>query len=529
MSFNSLSDAQKERLSLQQDSIINSSSTKVYVSAGPGSGKTHTISEKIRLDIDGSFDYQGVIACSFTKEAARELENRVERLTSTKTSIIKTLDSFVLTEVINPFLNRYLYLKDEDKHKQILKLEISFPKGNERIKEVNNLTRLYDGEKSWKDIPTVKNYVMNWYSKFKKGKYEISFPSYIIASDYLSRLDILTDYFESRFTSIYIDEAQDLNAFQHLFLRTLVEKCKLNIVMIGDGNQSIYAFRGAKPQIFRGLPDLGYDVYNIDISVRCHDSILALAYLLFDNKRKIQVSENRIYIGGFLTSDFLRTLKENYMILVESKAKAKELYYDYVSKGLDITYSESINYDSEALIVYKDEYMEFIEESILFYYNSDNEDFEMIYSHDDYIDFIENSGFNTKKIKNSLYKEKNENVIEFLSRLSKILDFEFSGKLLEELRKELSNPIIYSHYYRKKKVNRIMTFHSSKGLESENVITVFQYNQYNIGYEYLRKCFVGFTRAKNNLYINFVDQAIGSKNEKYIKQLYQNVLASVQK
>jgi ATP-dependent exoDNAse (exonuclease V) beta subunit len=217
------------------------------------------------------------------------------------------------------------------------------------------------------------------------------------------------------------------------------------------------------------------------------------------------------------------------MILVESKTKEKELYYDYVSKGLDITYSESINYDSEALVIYKDEYMEFIEESVLFYYNSDNEDYEMIYSHDDFIDFIENSGFNTKKIKNSLYKKRNEGVIEFLSRLSKILDFELGVKLLDELRKELSNPIIYSHYYRKKKVNRIMTFHSSKGLESENVITVFQYSQYNIEYEYLRKCFVGFTRAKNHLYINFVDQAIGSENEKYINQLYQKVLTSVQK
>ena len=222
MSYSDLNEKQKNRLDEQQRAIIESKSKKIFVSAGPGSGKTYTISKKIMNDINDSNDYQGVIACSFTKEAAREISNRVTNLVNVDTSIIATLDSFVLSEIITPFINRYLSFVLGVKYKQVEKIKVKFPKGKHNMDYINQLTRNYDFNKNWKENPDIHKYVSEWFNDFKKGIYEISFPSYIVATSFVQQLDIISEFIKSKFTTIYVDEAQDLNGFQHMFLNTCI-------------------------------------------------------------------------------------------------------------------------------------------------------------------------------------------------------------------------------------------------------------------------------------------------------------------
>ena len=303
-----------------------------------------------------------------------------------------------------------------------------------------------------------------------------------------------------------------------------MDQCDLNVVMIGDRHQSIYGFRGAKPELFRNLPNRNFSEFNIDVSVRCHESVLALSYSLFDKDRDIDIVENCVFIDE-IYSDFekLKSLDKNFFILVESKVRARSLYDRYLSEGLDVVYSEGIDYDSGVMVDYKDDYMDFIEESLRYFYNVDNMNSKSIYSSEEYIDFIENSGFSTKRIKRFLVKQSDEKSIDFLIRISKLVELDFNDTLINELQTQLKNPVCANHYLKTSDKNRIMTLHASKGLECSKVIVVLEYNQYNLKYEYLRKCFVGFTRAIDSLHICFIDKAVGSLNERYIKLLHSRL------
>lgn len=71
-----------------------------------------------------------------------------------------------------------------------------------------------------------------------------------------------------------------------------------------------------------------------------------------------------------------------------------------------------------------------------------------------------------------------------------------------------------NHYINHEKINRIMTIHSSKGLEADNVFIRFTDIPFYYNEEYKRKLYVAFTRAKNSLYIsykttNIVESVIG--------------------
>lgn len=63
----------------EQQLIINESGN-IVITARPGSGKTFTIVEKIKLISNELLDYQGVIAISFTKKASEELQIRCKRM-----------------------------------------------------------------------------------------------------------------------------------------------------------------------------------------------------------------------------------------------------------------------------------------------------------------------------------------------------------------------------------------------------------------------------------------------------------------
>lgn len=108
--MNNLSDDILQALNHQQNKIIDSNESKIVVFAGPGSGKTRTLSQKAIKEIKDLPDYKGIIVCSFTVEATNQINNKLIELTNNKIkkSYISTLDSFVYGEIINQFKNRYL-------------------------------------------------------------------------------------------------------------------------------------------------------------------------------------------------------------------------------------------------------------------------------------------------------------------------------------------------------------------------------------------------------------------------------------
>lgn len=94
-----LTDAQK---------IIVEQDGNCVVLAAPGSGKTFVISEKIRRILLGDElrDYQGVIAISYTRKAAKNLKDRVfANIPFSRSSFFGTIDGFCFSEIVYPFLS----------------------------------------------------------------------------------------------------------------------------------------------------------------------------------------------------------------------------------------------------------------------------------------------------------------------------------------------------------------------------------------------------------------------------------------
>lgn len=200
-----------------------------------------------------------------------------------------------------------------------------------RYLTVNELVRFYDIYQNYQKVGN--QYYNEWLEKLKNNEYEISFPSYFFAS-YIVKMEIFKNWFNNKYNTIYIDEAQDLNYFQHYFFDILKKYTNVNIVMVGDANQSIYQFRGARPDLFRKLIEKGYFEYKIDVSVRCHPSIIYYANKIFDKSiTKKFNTDSKVQMIDYIDKEFLNSLPNNTFILTESNKKHKK-YMNYISKIL---------------------------------------------------------------------------------------------------------------------------------------------------------------------------------------------------
>ncbi len=364
-----------------------------------------------------------------------------------------------------------------------------------RYLTVNELVRFYDIYQNYQKVGN--QYYNEWLEKLKNNEYEISFPSYFFAS-YIVKMEIFKNWFNNKYNTIYIDEAQDLNYFQHYFFDILKKYTNVNIVMVGDANQSIYQFRGARPELFRKLIEKGYFEYKIDVSVRCHPSIIYYANRIFDKSiTKKFNTDSKVQMIDYIDKEFLNSLPNNTFILTESNKKAQEIYELY-KQDFDIIYTKKLDLDNKR---YNDYYLnsDILDELLKYYLNYDNVLDKYKYPFEKIEPLLHNC--NTKIKQKEFQIDKNTNLVEFLSNSCNVLGIQISLETLKEIQSKIEDEKYKYNYYIVEKQNRIMTIHSSKGLENDNVIIILD-NKYNtINDEFKNKLFVAITRAKNNVYI----------------------------
>ena len=475
----------KKELDRQQGIIIDDKSKYICVSACPGAGKTYTLVNKIVKELDELKEFQGIIACSFTKESSKEIMQRLNNNDKLDNSYIGTIDSFIMKLIIFPYLNRYLFSRNLiTKRVEITKILI------DNDKRLNNFVRYYDSNTTLRKEANL--YAKEWLNDLISGTYSISFPAYILATSII-KMDIFKDYFSLRYPTIYIDEAQDLNYFQHMMLNSLKENTNINIVLLGDPNQSIYQFRGAKPSLFRNLFNQGYNHREITVSVRCHPSILHYANKIFNNNIQKNFEDSHVQVIDDFNLDFLRSLNGNVFILVENNKTAINIYED-LKNDFDIYFSKGLDDIPDDYIKNK----EVIDELIKYYVNYDNENDRYKYPIDELFLYLNNY---IKNIKRKYFKLQNRTFVDFIMDISILIGIEISRETVEKIYQKLNDEKYKYYYYISDKMNKIMTIHSSKGLESNDVVIILE-TPYNINNEeFKNKLFVAITRAKKNVYI----------------------------
>ncbi|MEG2438999.1 MAG: ATP-dependent helicase [Lachnospiraceae bacterium] len=247
-----------------QSKAITHNKGPMMVLAGPGSGKTLVITKRIEYLINHyKVRPEEILVITFTKAASKEMKERFNRLTKGE-HLPVTFGTFhgvyygilkwayhihagnifseeeklqLLKEVISQI---EMEIEDESEFLQGIAGEISNIKNNQI--ELEQYHSLHCPESVFRDI------YENYEQKRKKLR-KIDFDDMLVLCFQLfkSRSDILKQW-QAKFRYILIDEFQDINRVQYDVIRMLAAP-EHNLFIVGDDDQSIYRFRGAKPEI----------------------------------------------------------------------------------------------------------------------------------------------------------------------------------------------------------------------------------------------------------------------------------------
>ena len=250
----SLNDYQKEAVLHKEGPLL--------ILAGAGSGKTRVLTTKIAYLIkEYDVDARNILAITFTNKAAKEMKTRIEELIG-KTSIqASTFHSFgvkILKENCEKlgYKSNFIILDSDDSLTLVKKILKDFnldPKRfspymirNKISSNKNELIMPDDYKKFvYNEEDDVVYKVYKKYQEILKQNNSLDFDDLLILPITLFKKnpDVLA-YYQDRYRYIFIDEYQDTNYAQYLLTKMISAKYH-NICVVGDNDQSIYAFRGA--------------------------------------------------------------------------------------------------------------------------------------------------------------------------------------------------------------------------------------------------------------------------------------------
>ena len=287
-------------LNLPQQEAVLTTEGPVLMLAGAGTGKTAALTARLAHLVRSRLAWPSEILCvTFTNKAAREMRERVGDLIGPAVEGMPWLGTF--HSVAAKMLRRHAELVglqsnytiiDTDDQIRLLKQLITGNDLDEKRWPARQLAGLID---RWKnrglnpaDLDAVENEL------YANGKGQQFYQLYqdrlkaLNACDFgdltLHMLNIfrrerdILEQYQQRFKYVMVDEYQDTNAVQYLWLR-LIAQTRKNICVVGDDDQSIYSWRGAEvANILRFEKDFpGAKVIRLEQNYRSTPDILAAA------------------------------------------------------------------------------------------------------------------------------------------------------------------------------------------------------------------------------------------------------------
>ena len=250
-------------LNPSQASAIRHKEGPMLVLAGPGSGKTLVITERTRYLIEEChISPSNILVITFTKAAATEMKERFQRRMGRACPVTFGTFHAVFFMILK---HAYHYtaeniMKEEQKFQWIR--EIVTKHKLEYEDETEFLTAILGEISAVKNTgieiahyyskncaETVFRRIFNEYQEYLYRHGKIDFDDMLVYTKelFLERKDILNAW-QKKYPYILIDEFQDINKIQYDVVKLLAGDSQ-NLFAVGDDDQSIYRFRGAKPEI----------------------------------------------------------------------------------------------------------------------------------------------------------------------------------------------------------------------------------------------------------------------------------------
>ena len=289
-----------------QQRAIAHLSGPMMVLAGPGSGKTSVIVERTAyMTKEGGISPANILVVTFSRAAAKEMKERFLNFTGQEYTpitfgtfhgvfygILKQAYGFtaanILAEEEKMAILRELAmnyggdLAEEGDFSEEVAKEISVVKGNRISLEYYYSSCCPD---------EVFRQIYREYIKICQARRKLDFDDMILYCYELfdKRKDILAAW-QNKFQYILVDEFQDINQMQYDIVK-LLAKPQDNLFIVGDDDQSIYHFRGARPEIMLNFTKdyPAAETVTPDVNYRCSKKILSSAMqVIGTNKKRFQ-------------------------------------------------------------------------------------------------------------------------------------------------------------------------------------------------------------------------------------------------
>jgi DNA helicase-2/ATP-dependent DNA helicase PcrA len=257
-------DKKYDSLNKDQKKAVLHTEGPLLILAGAGSGKTRVLTHRIAYLIEEKkVAPWNILAITFTNKAAKEMRERVDNLVGSGSEDIwvstfhSTCVRILRRHIDKIGYDRYFTIYDTDDQKKLIR---------DCMKQLNVDPKQFKENSILSSISSAKDKLLTP-KKFEKQAYEyrdqvvskvytmyqdrlkknnaLDFDDLLVKTVEIFRLcpDVLA-YYQDKFRYIMVDEYQDTNHVQYIFVGLLASRYK-NLCVVGDDDQSIYRFRGA--------------------------------------------------------------------------------------------------------------------------------------------------------------------------------------------------------------------------------------------------------------------------------------------
>lgn len=286
-----------------QEKAIHFGPGPMLVLAGPGSGKTYTITRRIQCLIEEKgVAPDSILVITFTKAAAQEMKNRFRSLSQGKNypvsfgtfhavfyHILKTtyhyrsgsiLSEFEKKEILRSILIR---LQESDCDEEELESLIS------QISKFKNDPKEFTQDQMRLYHPNFAMILQRYQQEIARRK-KMDFDDMILNCKrlFMDTPEVLSAW-QKKFRYILIDEFQDINSHQYEIIKMMAVP-ENNLFVVGDDDQAIYSFRGSRPEYMRQFLLDFADAEQVTLSVNYRSTaeiVTASNQLITKNRNRI--------------------------------------------------------------------------------------------------------------------------------------------------------------------------------------------------------------------------------------------------
>lgn len=547
-----------QKLSLEQQKAVSSPGPLTLVEAGAGTGKSMVLLNRIQYLLDGGIDPTDVLVLSFTNAAAQHINHLYPKVKSmTINAMVNQIyqanyqkQTIVSSKTfINSLRIEYGHSPQDPKIKQLLDAinDLNSIVDNTSFNQIDrgfqNLTSLIEED---------PQKVLSVCTALGQTTFDIQ-----IAVCFCG-IDQITIPANIQAKHILVDEVQDNSTFDFMFLLRYVIFQKASFFIVGDANQTLYAFRNANPYALNILRASAlFDIFQLQINYRSKPEILTYANVLLNELASNHFSNIQLKANNLAPIE-PHAFKQN--VHVEPIHNGREAFVDDILQSYDLNkyISDCLKRDEKvAFLAYSHANLDRIKSAItqLFNYANGLISTDISAQHVPestlFSDFWANLDTDQKnkyatypkatllnKIKNdfthvlltkrymahstklwndlitankqillNLNRSYINNQISFDTYLQNLIGtmvrFEIKNNYNIQQQNQQNNTLAAKKDKIKNSNFIFSTIHSAKGLEFDNVVLAVNKNQYHSTFDEAdkRTIYVGLTRAINSEYV----------------------------